>query len=424
MKGPAMTKTAYAVIGAGFGDEGKGLATDYLAMRLWKNNRVTVVRSNGGAQAGHTVQTPSGDRHIFQHIGSGTFAMARTHLSQFFVAHPMRFGAEYQRVTDELNYDAMITIDPRAPVTTPWDVLVNQIVETARADGRHGSCGMGFGETLERHENGPKLIAADLYEPGLEKKLSIIAEDWFHARLEALGVEPTLPGHLHACAQTDGILQSFLLDCGFFTDHVRLQSDATLWMSDHLIFEGAQGLGLDMDLGEMPHVTRSRTGLANMVTIAKEAGIGRIKALYMTRAYATRHGAGPFPHEEKTPDFVEVNDPTNATNEWQGSLRVAPLDLDVLAGFIEADLERAGYEVAINPALGVSCLDQLQGDMVCIAHGKRIHLPLDRLQHSLPGFVHLPVILQSHGPTRDDVSFAVWPEPKSIKDCARMPTWG
>ena len=64
---------AYAVIGANYGDEGKGLITDYLCRQV---ENPLVIRFNGGAQAGHTVTTPEGIRHIFSHFGSGTLAGA------------------------------------------------------------------------------------------------------------------------------------------------------------------------------------------------------------------------------------------------------------------------------------------------------------------------------------------------------------
>ena len=84
-------KKAYAVIGANFGDEGKGLMTDYFCRT---NDNPIDIRINGGAQAGHTVCTPEGERHIFSHIGAGYFAGADTYLSEFFIANPMLFVKE------------------------------------------------------------------------------------------------------------------------------------------------------------------------------------------------------------------------------------------------------------------------------------------------------------------------------------------
>ena len=87
---------ARIVIGANFGDEGKGLVTDYLCSQ----GAGVVVRFNGGAQAGHTVVTPEGERHVFRHFGSGTFLGVPTFLSQFFVCNPILFFEERKQLID------------------------------------------------------------------------------------------------------------------------------------------------------------------------------------------------------------------------------------------------------------------------------------------------------------------------------------
>src|ERR1700730_14751416 len=85
------SRSAKVVIGANFGDEGKGLAVDALAARM---TRPIVIRFNGGAQAGHTVTTPDGRRHVFSHVGAGAFLDAPTFLSRFFVVQPGVFARE------------------------------------------------------------------------------------------------------------------------------------------------------------------------------------------------------------------------------------------------------------------------------------------------------------------------------------------
>jgi len=82
---------ANVVIGANYGDEGKGAAVDRLATEA--GAQCLVVRFNGGAQAGHTVETPDGRRHVFSHFGAGSFAGARTFLSRFFVSNPIHRAA-------------------------------------------------------------------------------------------------------------------------------------------------------------------------------------------------------------------------------------------------------------------------------------------------------------------------------------------
>jgi adenylosuccinate synthase len=410
-----MEQVAHAVIGANFGDEGKGLATDALAADLMmRGEDPVVVRSNGGAQAGHTVET-QGRRHVFHHVGSGAFTGARTHLSRFFVAHPMLLLRELEELRPLLPGSPHISIDPRAQVTTPWDVFLNQAIEAARGASRHGSCGVGFGETLERVSKGVTLTAADLASPDLADRLIAIRDGWTGARLEALGIAD-LPEVLRnrGALWSDGLLERFVQDARIFTGLVPARSDAELG-SETLLFEGAQGLMLDMDLGLMPHLTRSNTGLRNMIAIAEEAGIGEIRPLYMTRAYMTRHGAGPLLHETDALPWANVVDPTNRPNPWQGTLRTAPLDLDETARFIRADLAFAeGSGVRVSPGIGVSCLDQVRGDAQLMVEGGLVHHPAGQIADLVQEHLGLMARLQSWGPTRGDVRIRDEAEPVAV----------
>ena len=116
---------SYAIIGANFGDEGKGLTTDYLAAKY--DSDALIVRFNGGAQAAHTVQTPSGERHVFKHMGSGSLVESSTYLSEFFICNPMLFCSEYMQLTN-LNLQPKIFVNPNTSVTTPFDMMINQII--------------------------------------------------------------------------------------------------------------------------------------------------------------------------------------------------------------------------------------------------------------------------------------------------------
>jgi adenylosuccinate synthase len=390
---------ALAVIGAGHGDEGKGLAVDALARRLVAGHgEATVVRSNGGAQAGHGVERADGTRHVFHHVGSGALAGAATHLSRFFVAHPMVFGVEAARL-DALGARMEITIDPRAPVTTPWDMAINQALEIARGGGRHGSCGLGFGETLERGERGFGLSVADLAHPRLERKLREIVTGWLPLRISEMGLDPET--ELLALVRDEpGVIDAFLEDAENFLSSVGFMADADL--DGPILFEGAQGLALDMDLGDFPHVTRSHTGLPNMVSVAEEAGIPGIRALYMTRSYRTRHGAGPLPFERDLSVEFDIVDATNAPNDWQGRIRTAPLDPAILRGMIRADLDRAGGRgVAIEASLGVSCLDQIRDLAPVLSEGREMSLSPEELLRHLETVVGLEVGFEGRGPCRE-----------------------
>lgn len=350
-------KTADVVIGANFGDEGKGLMTDYYA----EKTDSIVVRFNGGAQAGHTVVTPDNKRHVFSHIGSGSFAGAETFLSRYFVCNPLLFRKEWDALSPKCAVP-QIYVDAAAIVTTPYDMMINQIAEDMRGNGRHGSCGMGFGETIERCTHAPLALAyADLADTAaLRTKLAKIQKEWLPQRLAALGFT-TLPEKWRERVASAGIVDKFIEDTAFLL-HTTKPAGAS-FLADtkkHIVFEGAQGLMLDQRRGIFPHVTRSNTGLKNVLPLAADAGIGSLNVTYATRAYLTRHGAGPLENEEKSPPAAGIKDDTNVLNDWQGNLRYALLEIETLSKFIRDDLSDAvGSGFDIIPALAVTCIDQM-----------------------------------------------------------------
>lgn len=397
-----MTKRAQAVIGAAYGDEGKGLLVDVLASRLADP---VAVRTASGAQAGHTVTTPEGDRHVFHHIGSAALANGKTHLSQFMAVHPMLFLDEHKMVAD-LGGRLDITCDPRAKVTTPFDILINQAVENARGDGRHGSCGVGFGETIERNLRREFAITAqDLHRYDLRDRLMRIREAWVPARLAALGI--ALGETDREILADDRILDNFLLDCAALLENIAFHHDRNVLGLGDIIFEGAQGLLLDQDYGAFPHVTRSNTGLRNMLHIAGEAGIEQIEATYVTRAYTTRHGAGPLPFERPKLTAFDVVDPTNQPNEWQGSLRFADLNVETISAAIDYDLELADItDIAVSAGVAVTCLDQAKAPVPIVIGGRRVEIGADIAAPQIAEQLGLPLAGESWGPTRNTFEMA------------------
>lgn len=392
-------KTAHAVIGSGYGDEGKGLMTDYLAYR---EAVPVVVRTNGGAQAGHSVQTPDGRRHVFHHIASGALAGAPTHLSQFFVSHPLFFMRERKTILD-LDGNAAVSIDPRSIVTTPYDMMINQVMEKARGGARHGSCGMGFGEAIERSLNEEFALTVGDFEKGADHvrdTLDRIRREWVAERLHRLGVDTLPPLEADLLGSAD-LVERFIEDCASFWNAISVRDDATL--GDGVLFEGAQGLLLDQDYGSFPHVTRSNTGLKNMTAVAREAGISRIDVTYMTRAYATRHGAGPFAHEDVRTPWLSMVDPTNQPNDWQGTIRTAPLDIDAVSAAIKHDLCHAGDGVEVSASIGISCVDQVSERMQVGIGGKLVDIDRARLADVVIAASGVEVSRLSFGPTRADV---------------------
>ena len=413
---------SYAVIGAGFGDEGKGLITDHLVRYLRSK---VVARFNGGGQASHTVVTPTGLRHVFSSASAGTLAGASTYFGQHFIVNPYVIDAEMAELQSK-GFQPDLYCHPEARVTTIFDMAVNAAIELHRGDARHGSCGIGINETVTRHERGFTLTAQDLRmmsRKELREQLKLIHQHWVPARLKELGIED-LPTSFHL--KTGEVLKNDNYD-----EHViRLMMGALhLYVGDtigpaqpldeiNLVLEGAQGLMLDEQLGTFPHVTRSLTGLPWAMETADHAWHQHVVPVYITRAYATRHGAGELRHEG---EFITADgnliDTTNVPNDWQGRIRFAPLDLQELKKFIDLDLRRAHRLVRENPYHGaklekpmiaLTCLDQLGAHVrVYDAKGKITTLHREDLPQFVTEQVGVTVSMVSRGPTSSDVEHLV-----------------
>jgi len=297
---------ARAVIGASFGDEGKGLLVDYLC----QTGGEVVVRFNGGAQAGHTVVTPEGLRHVFHHFGSGTLYGVPTFLSQFFICNPIIYFRELMDLSG-MHVTADVFAHPDCLVTTFADMIINQRKEAKRGDKAHGSVGVGIHETIQRSAVPElKITMSDLWNrsPTLPSKLAEICDRYARFRTGAPIDEPRMT-------------EAFLKECEAFADAVH---PAGIGQCKDPIFEGAQGLLLSQDNVEYkPHLTHSYTGMRNVRILCQQAGITEVDPYYVSRTYLTRHGAGPLPGEDPG---MEFHDDTNVIHQWQGALRFAPLD--------------------------------------------------------------------------------------------------
>jgi adenylosuccinate synthase len=340
-----------AVIGANFGDEGKGLITDYLCAK----GAGVVVRFNGGAQAGHTVVTPGGDRHIFRHFGSGSFLGVPTFLSQFFVCNPIIFFKERSEL-HAIGLEPTVYAHPQCLVTTFADMMINQRIEDSRGAKRHGSVGVGVNETIERSQIPElKITLADLWNGSktLKSKLEQICGRYATFRTGKPIDEPAM-------------VEKFIEGCWKFAEIVH---PAGIGQCKDPVFEGAQGLLLDQSNKEFfPHLTRSNTGFINVLALCAQAGIDKIETYYVSRTYLTRHGAGRLPGEDPNLSF---DDATNLEHPYQGRLRFAPLDSGLLAR-CKADYGNDDFQLVLTHC------DQRPAGM--------------------------PAALYAHGPTREAVT--------------------
>lgn len=377
-------KRVCAVIGANYGDEGKGLITDYLSAR-----NTMVVRFNGGAQAGHTVVTPD-CRHVFRHFGSGTLAGAKTFLSHFFVVNPILYNKEYSHLQTKAY------IDPECTVTTPYDMLINQLIEKARGNKRHGSCGVGINETVVRNET-IKLTMADLFDGfKLAEKLDYIRFVYSPQRLNQLGISETVDFF-----SNDVVISNFMHDIKSMMSTCCVTPWQVGFGQHDLVFEGAQGLQLDEQSPDFPHVTRSRTGIHNVCKLMEMASINSpLEVYYVTRSYLTRHGAGPLPNEELWEEKI-IDDQTNVKNDYQGSIRFAPMDIEALIRRISLDIGQR--KIILKLAITWS---ELWGDGMCVVHeGRRAIMPIKRVVEIMQQRLGLAEVLTSYGPTRNDIRY-------------------
>lgn len=332
-----------AVIGKGFGDEGKGLAVDFLSSR---HDKVLVIRHNGGAQSGHTVEWPD-KRFVFHELSSGSFRHADTFWAGTYFPDLYKLGEEISAFCDVSGFVPDIYADKNASVTIIDDVLLNMAAEEARGDGRHGSCGMGIYEAQCRRDAGWAITVGELLGWKVEElvhKLQKIRKHYLPARLEALGLQDRDLGEYGEMLRSDAVLANLAEQMLANLKYIKPVDDVHALVADYdcAIFENGQGLLLDSENeAYSPHVTASKTGLINPCKILQRLGMGLDEVVYVTRSYVTRHGAGPLPNECTRADLgIEEEDKTNVENAWQGSLRYARHEsLQEFARYIKADLQ-------------------------------------------------------------------------------------
>jgi adenylosuccinate synthase len=359
-----MAHIAYVVVGLSFGDEGKGTIVDSLVRQ---HEAKLVCRFSGGAQAAHTVISPDGKKHTFSQFGSGTLVPGvKTFLSEYMLIEPPAMYFEEKRLRSLGITDAVdrLVVSPECVVVTPYHVISNRLLEAIRSQ-KHGSCGRGIGATVKDTLDHPEetLRVKDLVNPAtLEGKMRFF-RDKYRRELEVFAdiIEDiaSSPSYLHkeienlySNEEYDATLEVYheigtaftLAEPDFLEKH--LSSDGVT------VFEGAQGILLDEDWGFHPHNTWSKTTSHNALALIAKAGVEdvNVRRIGVTRAYSTRHGAGPFPTENA--DLVRYfRDESNPENTWQGSFRYGWLDASLVKYAIEAN---GGIE-----ELAITCLDQM-----------------------------------------------------------------
>lgn len=338
------------VIGSLFGDCGKGITTDYLCR---KNPFSTiVVRFSGGQQAGHNVKIGKVS-HIHSNYGSGALRGVSSYFSEHCTIYPVTMLRETYELKSKIYDLPQIFYHPLAHLTTPADVAYNRWREKKLG---HGSCGIGVGATMKRNIESPvKVYAIDLININLltEKCLSVL-----NYYIDLIGRENP---------ELDGFLDNYNKECSYFNeavngmkpfDEMRIRDYDCLNGFENIIFEGSQGIMLDMTYGIFPNVTYGDTTSKNALEIIKKLDgftkTTQIEIYYVTRCYQTRHGVGWMSNEEPI-KLTNTQDEINVFNEWQKDFRVGEIDYELLNYAHSIDNL---YSKDITKNLVVTCLDQ------------------------------------------------------------------
>jgi len=330
--------TAQIIVDLMFGDSGKGITTDYLCSRI--PNDTIVIRYTGGHQAGHTVHMDK-ESHIFSNYGSGGFRGIPTYFTEHCTMYPVTRWNEL-KILEEKMKETFVYYHPLVKVTTPYDVVYNRIIEKVN---NHGSCGLGIGATMARNnETGYKLYAVDL-----------LNKDILKAKMDQIFVyyRKKLSGHTllydEMCKKEVAAFYTALDNL-----YILVKPYDFLLTYENLIFEGAQGVLLDMNHGVFPNVTYGNTTSKNALEVCEKLGVDDIEIFYVTRCYQTRHGNGWMSNNDPI-KLINNENEINVFNEWQRDFKTGEFDYDLLNYSISVDNI---YSKGVRKNLVMTCLDQ------------------------------------------------------------------
>ena len=286
-----MSTRCLVVVGAQWGDEGKGKIVDVLAAEA-----SVIARYQGGANAGHTVHV-GGDEFILHQIPSGILHKGtRCLLGNGVVLDLEQFFNELDGLhTRDVVSDGRLGISGRAHLVLDYHKKLDQANERRRGEQKIGTTGRGIGPAYEDKVARVGVRVADLMNPERAQKLIHAGTERANEKLRQLGAEP-----LDAKLVADGVFKVADRLIPLIAETGREITQA-LKADRNVLLEGAQGSLLDVDHGTYPYVTSSTTTAAGA---AIGVGIGPTMigdVLGVVKAYTTRVGSGPLPTEIPPP---------------------------------------------------------------------------------------------------------------------------
>lgn len=374
------------VVGAQWGDEGKGKIVDVLAERA-----DMVVRYQGGANAGHTVDTGTGE-FVLHQIPSGIIQGAVCIVGNGVALDPETFFTELDGLAERgVNLEKRLYVSDRAHLTLPYHKMLDRAREQRE---KIGTTGRGIGPTYEDKYGRRGVRVGDLRDPARARELVSARVAAANEILNLLGGPDRADAaeHQRLIERLAPRLLPLAVDSGL----VVFQA---LERGESVLLEGAQGALLDVDHGTYPYVTSSNTTAGGA---AVGAGIGPTAidaVLGVVKAYTTRVGNGPLPTEAQ-PDLADrirkLGDEFGATTGrprrcgWfdavvvryavrvNGLTGLAVTKLDVLDSFAE-------IPVCVGYRLDGEAFDSMPADLERIERVEPIYEALPGWQREITG---------------------------------------
>jgi adenylosuccinate synthase len=298
LSGEGLRMNAIVVVGAQWGDEGKGKVVDYLSSSFdW------IARYAGGHNAGHTVIF-DGHRFILQLIPSGILRPGkRVLIGPGCVVDPAALLAEIDNLAKTgLDVTGRLFLSNRAQVIFPYHQQLDKASEAARGAAKIGTTARGIGPAYEDKASRRGLRVCDLLDAQVfRRKIAQVLQEKEAIAQAAFGQRLEVEGMVENYLAMAERLRPLVADSAE-------QISSAMARGESVLFEGAQGTMLDLDHGTYPYVTSSSATSGGACT-----GLGvpptRITGVVgVTKAYTTRVGSGPFPTEMPDLEAKEVRD--------------------------------------------------------------------------------------------------------------------
>ncbi|MFO1090449.1 MAG: adenylosuccinate synthase [Hyphomicrobiales bacterium] len=367
------------VVGAQWGDEGKGKIVDWLSERAH-----VVVRYQGGHNAGHTLVV-DGVTYKLSLLPSGIVRGKLSVIGNGVVVDPWALVAEIDKVTSQgvAVTPQTLRIAENAVLILPLHRELDVLRENAAGAGKIGTTGRGIGPAYEDKVGRRAIRVGDLAEPGaLPAKIERLLAH-HNALRKGLGVDPIDPVELET--QLTEIADRVLP----YADTVFELLDRERRAGSRILFEGAQGVMLDIDHGTYPFVTSSNT-VAGQASAGSGLGPKALSfVLGIAKAYTTRVGSGPFPTEQSNALGERLGERGREFGVVTGRKR--------RCGWFDAVLVRQAIKTSGINGIALTKLDVLDGlEEIKVCTGYRLdNQLLDRLPASQAAQARLEPVYQT-----------------------------